>query len=529
MEDDKTHLNNEWYNNVSAFMNGKTDNSNFIGHCCEVETKIRETMNKSAGLLSTQDKVSIDSEDHRVIKAGMLHFPQLHILLDSPMVEYVDVHGIGKENSSNHKQKPGLLHAVVHEDCILKKKKEKCKLHYEREEEINFIDVHGEERMLKTVIQCYIVDGKANLSQMAHHPPSKTNLKYSKVLSQPDKFDVWIVLAITKKDSCHAHLVNARWKSNLGERWKDESLKKSFFKDLLRHIRHNGLEVSRRGGSSGKTTYANSNILKLLKTNSAFPRKGKGIKVVKKDTTWKCYYLASKRKHNQVRYDRSFKSFEYTQPVIGGQLELSSHLLEEYEDVVSSMTTAKYNTAILMSHLNTIMTVYIQTEAVNQAIIQINQCRAYQRWMELNHPALFIFEVTKKQHLINMLSLENKYSVVAYPVCYHYDIFKEQSPSLENKICFSFKADSYQNIGRGGDGPGQFVFAFLDWQNEASGQRRRRFIGGGGDIGCNERLTLDQWVALFGFHWNDDYTPEELNDVAAQREADAFQPRSPEY
>ena len=355
-------------------------------------------------------------------------------------------------------------------------------------------------------------------------------MKYSEILSEPENFDVWIVLAISELDSSHAHLVNARWKSKLGEEWRQDDLKKSLFKDLLSHIKHNGLEVTRKGGSSGRTTYANGNILKLLRTNSAFPRRGKGVKVVKKDTTWKCYYLASEKKHNQVKLDRNFKGYEYTQPVVGGQLELSAELFEKYDDVITTMTVAKYNTALLVSYLNaTKLTMYVQLEAVNQAVQQIVRIREYQHWILQRNPDFFKSTISRKKHLINLLAKENKFSVVAYPVCYHYDVFKEQSPSLENKICFSFAAESDGNLGRGGDGPGRFVFALLDWQNESSGRRRRRFIGAGGLIGHNERLTLDRWVNLFGFHWNDDYNPQDLPAIAAQREAAGLRPGSPEY
>ena len=85
------------------------------------------------------------------------------------------------------------------------------------------------------------------------------------------------------------------------------------------------------------------------------------------------------------------------------------------------------------------------------------------------------------------------------------------------------------NIGRGGDGLDRFVFAFLDWQNEASGVWRRRFIGGGGVIGFNERLTLNNWVNLFGFHWDEDYNEEQTDGIQAQREDMTLQPRSPDY
>ena len=226
-----------------------------------------------------------------------------------------------------------------------------------------------------------------------------------------------------------------------------------------------------------------------------------------KDTTWKCYYLASDKKHNQIKSERIFKGYEYTQPVLGGQLELSTQLFEDYEDILSSMTVAKYNTALLLSLLNKRNYLYIQEKAVNQAVRQIYDSTAYQHWLAHKNSAFYNEKITLEQHLIKLLATLNKFSVVAYPVCYHYDIFKDRAPSLENKICFSFASESNESIGRGGDGPGRFVFALLDWQNKVSGTRRRKFIAAGGLIGHNEWLTLDHWVNLFGFHWDNDYNP----------------------
>ena len=65
------------------------------------------------------------------------------------------------------------------------------------------------------------------------------------------------------------------------------------YQDTLKLLSNNGYDAKRKGGSNGKTTYDNGAILSLLKSNSAFVRKGKGVKIVKKETIWVCYYLAA--------------------------------------------------------------------------------------------------------------------------------------------------------------------------------------------------------------------------------------------
>ena len=58
-------------------------------------------------------------------------------------------------------------------------------------------------------------------------------------------------------------------------------------------MKRGGLDAVRKSGSNGKTTYSNSGILSLLKTDTAFARKGKAVKVVKLDNVWSCYYMAA--------------------------------------------------------------------------------------------------------------------------------------------------------------------------------------------------------------------------------------------
>ena len=59
----------------------------------------------------------------------------------------------------------------------------------------------------------------------------------------------------------------------------------------------------------------------------------------------------------------------------------------------------------------------------------------------------------------------NGYSMVVHPVGMHYDWFREDKASVENKIMFAVKRVSGRNTGgRGGSITGEkHVFALLDW------------------------------------------------------------------
>ena len=66
----------------------------------------------------------------------------------------------------------------------------------------------------------------------------------------------------------------------------DNELSKQLFVDTKMLVTHNGFDATRKCGSNEATTYDNYNILSLLKSESAFIRKCKGVKIVKKPHAW---------------------------------------------------------------------------------------------------------------------------------------------------------------------------------------------------------------------------------------------------
>ena len=72
-------------------------------------------------------------------------------------------------------------------------------------------------------------------------------------------------------------------------------------------------------------------------------------------------------------------------------------------------------------------------------------------------------ESTEERMLIKLLASQNQYTLVEYPVAYHYDRFWNGGDLLENKICFEYNSEGKDNnVGRGGSGPNKFVFTLLD-------------------------------------------------------------------
>ena len=91
-------------------------------------------------------------------------------------------------------------------------------------------------------------------------------------------------------------------------------------------------------------------------------------------------------------------------------------------------------------------------------------------------------DVCYRQAVLANYANFNRHTLVQHPVGLHCDSFgkrtvrtvKMEIHSLENKICFAHYGlfDKF-GIGRGGAGPGIFVFALLDWQTQRPGRRRQ--------------------------------------------------------
>ena len=132
----------------------------------------------------------------------------------------------------------------------------------------------------------------------------------------------------------------------------------------------------------------------------------------------------------------------------------------------------------------------VQEEAISNAMADIELCRKMTRQCGNED----------KDIMVQLLAAQNHYTLVAYPVSYHYDVFRKGEHSLENKICFEFDLDeNHVDNGRGGKGNGVFVFALLDWTNSRSTESRRlQYQITSGKLTQNERLTKEKWNKQFG-------------------------------
>ena len=188
--------------------------------------------------------------------------------------------------------------------------------------------------------------------------------------------------------------------------------------------------------------------------------------------------------------ERTAAKWDTVQPQLGGQFNVTTSFFSAHGDVIKNMTAVKYNTALLIPHIGKEINVIIQDSAIDAAIQDINLTKTMLKHQE---------DENDKDKFIEMLSSWNKYSVVAYPVSYHYDIFIGGCMSLENKICFSFDINKNENhIGRGGNGSSKFVFAILDHSDSRYKRRRSQYVAAGGTLIYGQRLTDTMWIQQFG-------------------------------
>ena len=114
--------------------------------------------------------------------------------------------------------------------------------------------------------------------------------------------------------------------------------------------------------------------------------------------------------------------------------------------------------------------------------------------------------VSYKEAVLANYANFNRHTLVQHPVGMHQDSFgkrsvrsvKQEIHSLENKICFPCHGGLFDKfgIGRGGAGPGIFVFALLDWQTQRPGRRRQAMRNVLPEELIPRRVTEQIWAAF---------------------------------
>ncbi len=257
--------------------------------------------------------------------------------------------------------------------------------------------------------------------------------------------------------------------------------KENIFKAAWFSLKSHKFECRRSGGSSGLTSKSPKNVMsKFMSTSGTTPRFGRGAVWIQAKETWYVYYIGT--------FDGKVKKVRYTNPVPGGQFKFKSPILEQYSflhDFISIRPiTARIVQAIQIRILNNKkIKVWITPQAVAKEVMNITKTETViscsRNGMDLP-PLLGLKRVPppllRRNKKLLFYTIYNRdhvnYTMVCHPVGFHQDHFEDDSPTLENKVCFELHSSRipkkivnqlYPNGRGGGQSSSSFVFAILDW------------------------------------------------------------------
>jgi hypothetical protein len=244
---------------------------------------------------------------------------------------------------------------------------------------------------------------------------------------------------------------------NLSPELKNGTSARELLQDLQEHLKNDGLERCRLGGSSGYVKYSNK-LKKLMKTSHSSPRCSKGVIWLHdaNNLKWNLYYIGTKDNEASCKYTY------YTNPQPGGSFAMKPDMFLKYEFLLDFLATKAY-TASLIKAVETavkgqcdITQVSICPIACEKELWQASATRDFLMHF-LQHSTVSYTEFQKKQLYYQFYAANYvTFTLVMHPVGRHLDVFADGKPSLENRVCFAFNLDKYgqTNVSKTGNGYG---------------------------------------------------------------------------
>ena len=200
-----------------------------------------------------------------------------------------------------------------------------------------------------------------------------------------------------------------------------------------------------------------ANFINNLKTGSVFILSKNLLK-------WHVIYIGTQ--------DGDVKQTYYTNPQPGGQFHVNGSLQKKFPFLRLFASTKPIATLILeqVTGTNGLLN-SVSKIACEKEICHIKSTRRflmnYVKYQKLNHMKLSRhFDIFYEYYSSKYLN----YTIVMHPVGRHHDVFADNLPSLENRVCFCVdKVRTKLSVlpyGRGGCGVDRFCFAILDWETK---------------------------------------------------------------
>jgi hypothetical protein len=290
------------------------------------------------------------------------------------------------------------------------------------------------------------------------------------------KVDATLIVGDDGANEGYASILLCRF-HNLSPELRNNISSKELLRDLQEHLKNDGFERRRMGGSSGYVTYSMA-LKKLMKTPNSSPRCSKGVVWLRdaSNLKWNLYYIGTKGTEASCKYTY------YTNPQPGGSFVMKPSMYLKY-DFLLDFTGAKALAASLVKGVEAavkgkpnMLQLSICPIACDEELWQARTAREFLLNF-LQHSKTSYTEFQKKQLYYQFYSANFvNFTLVMHPVGRHLDVFADEKPSLENRVCFAFNLDKYghtnisntgtSGYGRGGCGMGKFCFALLDWQTK---------------------------------------------------------------
>ena len=144
------------------------------------------------------------------------------------------------------------------------------------------LDINDDTVSYRYVIDTFLINLDINKTNYQHECFHKDGIKYNRLITSPSTGFIWIILAKFIESFVNCHLVNIRWPTDLDTKEWGSKGDKELFANTSELLSYKELYETQSSEWNSTTTYANYNILILLKWGSEFIRKGRVVKIMKR-------------------------------------------------------------------------------------------------------------------------------------------------------------------------------------------------------------------------------------------------------
>ena len=389
---------------------------------------------------------------YHLLVPGYIHMPQTHVLGSQG-----NYHG---EDGIPHAVVDGITSANMDMDMFLAHNK-KIKMKRSSIDDITIPDIFGKLIVKKVQWVELEIDMTAHLNIEKYYNPTERHILTSSILHPHNSdIDIMVILGEPLLPKAEYYVLACLFLKN--HSLQTVSLGRNSH-ELFNHIKNllpkGGYETARSGGALG-LCHKRDEIRTFIYKRGSFPRKRTCCRLILVNTVSRCGVLCyyCKKKTNE------YTCWFYNTPRIGGHVKLELKSTNEFP-IFGVFPECRIQTAIILVYFNK------KATSLNERCARSKAAHYF-----LDEMWTIRSKLNEGQVLGQNLSIAAEHTLVTHPVGYHLDSFSKNGGHdiIENKICLVNKQKSdYKSdfsLGRGGCGPGIFVYAILDWGVSTSTQ-----------------------------------------------------------